>query len=134
MDPFAVIILGGTAGLIGALYLLGRFTSGTGAEQLDWKPTRTPEQEAQNDVDDLDQMLEAANRRRRARGKPELTEESLAAEVAQQRGEDVKRRDDYVADLEIEQMLKAKNKRRAARGQEPLTAGEYREQLMGGRR
>ena len=55
--------------------------TGSGAEQLDWKPTRSPQVEAQNEVDDIAQMLEAQNERRRRRGLPDRTEEEIAAEV-----------------------------------------------------
>jgi hypothetical protein len=83
VDPFALIMLGGVAGLVIALLLLGRFYPGSGAEQLDWRPTRSPEVDVQNEIDDLDQMREAVNRRRRARGEPELTEDDLHARVAE---------------------------------------------------
>jgi hypothetical protein len=83
VDPFALIMLGGVAGLLIALLLLGRFYPGSGAEQLDWRPTRSPEVEVQNEIDDLDQMREAVNRRRRARGEAELTEDDLHERVAE---------------------------------------------------
>jgi hypothetical protein len=79
VDPFALIMLGGVAALLIALLLLGRFYPGSCAEQLDWRPTRSAEVEVANDADDLVQMREAINRRRRARGEPELTEEDLAS-------------------------------------------------------
>lgn len=133
MDPFAVIMLGGTAGAVGALYLLGVFYPGDGRQQLKWQPTRTPEDEARNDIDDLEQMLAAANARRRKRGKPEHTEESLAHELAGETRAALKRSDDYVADHvadeEITQMLEAKNKRRSRKGLAELTPEEYRESL-----
>ena len=50
-------------------------------EQVDWRPTRTPELEAQLELEDLDQMLEAQNVRRRRSGRPELTEEQVMARV-----------------------------------------------------
>jgi hypothetical protein len=83
VDPFALIMLGGVAGLVIVLLLLGRFYPGSGAEQLDWRPTRSPEVEVQNEIDDVDQMREAVNRRRRARGEAELTEEDLRTRVAE---------------------------------------------------
>ncbi len=83
MDPFALIMLGGVAGLVIVLLLLGRFYPGSGAEQLDWRPTRSAEVEVQNEIDDLDQMREAVNRRRRARGETELTEDDLHERVAE---------------------------------------------------
>ncbi|HKE79389.1 MAG TPA: hypothetical protein VKB54_08780 [Solirubrobacteraceae bacterium] len=83
MDPFALIMLGGVAVLVVVLLLLGRFYPGSGAEQLDWRPTRSPELEIQNEIDDLDQMREAVNRRRRARGQAELTDEELEERLAE---------------------------------------------------
>lgn len=131
MDPFVVIMLGGTGGLILALLLLGRFYPGSGAEQVDWRPTRSAETEIQNEIDDLDQMLAATNARRRARGKPELTEASLAAEIAQETALAHKRRDDYVGDLELAQLLDAKNARRLRRGLPALSLEDYRRQIGG---
>jgi hypothetical protein len=57
------------------LVLLARAYPGSGADLLDWKPTRSHEVEAQLEVDDLQQMLEAQNEMRRRRGAPELTAE-----------------------------------------------------------
>jgi hypothetical protein len=81
MDEFAVFVLG--ALLVGGavLFGLGRWYPGSGAEQVDWRPTRSPELEAELEVDDLDQMLEAQNERRRATGRPEITEEDAQAWV-----------------------------------------------------
>ena len=79
MDPFAAIMLGGVAALVIALLLLGRFYPGSGADQLDWRPTRSADLEVANEIDDLDQMREAVNRKRRARGKPDLTDEDLTS-------------------------------------------------------
>ena len=70
-------------GLLVALLLLGRFAPGSGARELDWRPTRSVEVEIQNEIDDLDQMLEAANARRRLRGEPELTEAEIDERVAE---------------------------------------------------
>ena len=129
VDAFAVIILGGTGGGIAALYLLGRFYPGSGTDQINWRPTRSPEQEIQNEIDDLDQMLAATNARRRARGKPELTEESIQAELNASTGEATRRRDDYLADLEVVQMLEIKNKRRLKKGLPPITIEEFKASL-----
>ena len=54
------------------------------ADFLDWKPTRSPEVEAQNEVDDVRQMIEAQNALRRKRGAEEITE----ADVQRQALED----------------------------------------------
>ena len=83
MDPFALIMLGGVAALVLVLLALGRFYPGSGAEQLDWRPTRSAEVEVANEIDDLDQMREAINSRRRARGQAELTEDEIDERVAE---------------------------------------------------
>ena len=69
--------------MVGVLVLVGRFYPGSDAELLDWTPTRSPEVEAQNEIDDIRQMMEAQNEMRRRRGAPELTEEELREKVAE---------------------------------------------------
>jgi hypothetical protein len=69
--------------MIGVLVLVGHFYPGTSAELLDWKPTRSPEVEAQNEIDDVRQMVEAQNEMRRRRGAPEMTEAELREKVAE---------------------------------------------------
>jgi hypothetical protein len=82
-----VLYLLGTFGLIafmvGVLVLVGRFYPGSDAELIDWKPTRSPEVEAQNEIDDVRQMMEAQNEMRRRRGAPEMTEKELQEKVAE---------------------------------------------------
>lgn len=56
------------------LVLLSRSYPGSGADLLDWKPTRDFETEVQLEQDDIAQMLAAQNRYRRRRGAAELTE------------------------------------------------------------
>lgn len=67
--------------IVGVLFLVEHFYTGTNADLLDWKPTRSPEIEAQNEIDDVRQMLEAQNEMRRRRGAPERDEQALRAEV-----------------------------------------------------
>jgi len=67
--------------IVGVLFLMEHFYTGSNAELLDWKPTRSPEVEAQNEIDDVQQMLEAQNEMRRRRGAPERDERELRAEV-----------------------------------------------------
>ncbi len=139
MDPFAVIILGGLGGVVVACLLLGKFYPGDGRDVLDWQPTRSPEVEAQNEIDDIDQMLEAANRRRRRRGEAELTEAAMRERVATDTAKRhaaadayaVEQGADSAADEEIAQVLAVKNRRRKAKGQEPITAEEFRRDLEG---
>jgi hypothetical protein len=128
-DTFALIMTGLIGGLLLFLILLGVFYPGSGARQLDWKPTRSAEVEVQNEIDDLDQMLEAANERRRRRGEAELTEDTLHSQVREHQRDSLKRRDDYMADLEVAQMLDRINERRREKGQPEQTIEELRAEL-----
>ena len=82
-----MLYLLGTVGivifLVGVLLVVGHFYPGSSASLVDWYPTRSPEVEAQNEIDDVRQMMEAQNEMRRRRGAPELTEEELHAGVAE---------------------------------------------------
>jgi hypothetical protein len=64
---------------------IGKWHPTSGAEVLDWRPTRSPEVEAELELDDVDQMLEAQNERRRASGRPERTEEDVSMQVQEDR-------------------------------------------------
>ncbi len=128
-----MIMLGIVGGLVAGLLLLGLFHPRTGADTLDWRPTRSAELEIQNEIDDLDQMLEAANVRRRRRGEPELTEDAVRAGVGADLAASIKRREDRLADLEVVQMLDAKNARRRAKGLPEITVEEYRARIAGER-
>jgi hypothetical protein len=70
--------------IVGVLLVIGHFYPGSGADLVDWKPTRSPEVEAQNEIDDIRQMLEAQNEMRRRRGVAELDEATLRSEVEQE--------------------------------------------------
>jgi hypothetical protein len=83
MDEFGVFVLGMGAVVLAIFFAIGKWYPGSGAEQVDWRPTRSPELEAELELDDIDQMLEAQNARRRASGRPELTEEDVRAQVAE---------------------------------------------------
>ncbi|HYC80418.1 MAG TPA: hypothetical protein VEB65_01450 [Solirubrobacterales bacterium] len=78
---FVLGTLGIVALIVGALLLVGHFSQASATELLDWRPTRSPALEAQNEVDDVRQMLEAQNEMRRRRGAPEMTEADLDAAV-----------------------------------------------------
>lgn len=84
MDEFSLFVLGAGVVLLAIFLALGKWYPGSGAEQVDWRPTRSPELEAELELDDLDQMLEAQNARRRASGRPELTEEAVRAQLAEE--------------------------------------------------
>ncbi len=91
----------GTVGMVlvivGVLFLLEHFYTGNNAELLDWKPTRSPEVEVQNEIDDIQQMLEAQNEMRRRRGLPDRSEQELRDEVAAEELERLRRRRPFEA-------------------------------------
>jgi hypothetical protein len=72
---FMLITLGMIGLIVLVLVLLARAYPGSGADLVDWKPTRSHELEAQLEVDDVQQMIAAQNEYRRRRGAPDLTEE-----------------------------------------------------------
>jgi hypothetical protein len=81
--------------LIAVLLVVGHFNQRSNVELVDWKPTRSPEVEAQNEIDDVRQMVEAQNEMRRRRGAPELDEERLRAEVERDEIERLRRGDPF---------------------------------------
>jgi hypothetical protein len=96
VDEFSVFVVFALVVGGGILFALGRWYPGSGAEQVDWRPTRSPELEAELELDDVDQMLEAQNARRRATGRREITEEDVRAQVAEDERwrEELRRRPD----------------------------------------
>ena len=69
-------------GLLLLIFLaIGKWYPGSGAEVLDWQPTRSYEDEIRLELEDIDEMLEASNERRRRTGRPELTEDQVRGEV-----------------------------------------------------
>jgi hypothetical protein len=83
--------------LVGVLFVMEHFYTGNNAELLDWKPTRAPEVEVQNEIDDVQQMLEAQNEMRRRRGAAERSEQELRDEVAAEELERLRRRKGFEA-------------------------------------
>jgi hypothetical protein len=94
VDEFAAFVFFGALVVIGIFLAIGRWYPGSGAEQVDWRPTRSPEVEAELEIDDVDQMIEAQNARRRATGRGEITEADIRAQVAadQEWREELRRR------------------------------------------
>ena len=81
MDEFSIFVFGMLVVIVLIFLAIGKWYPGSGAEQVDWKPTRSPELEVELEIDDMDQMLEAQNERRRARGAPEITEADVEEQV-----------------------------------------------------
>jgi hypothetical protein len=65
---------------------------------VDWKPTRSPEVEAQNEIDDVRQMVDAQNEMRRRRGVPDLDEARLRQEVEEEEIDRLRRGDPFPND------------------------------------
>lgn len=88
MDAFLAIVLGSIALALGAFIVIGILnTPGGGSEQLGWKTTHEQDRtQAVREAEDLEQMLEAANARRRARGEDELTIDGLLEDEDVRRG------------------------------------------------
>ena len=82
MDEFTAFVFLGGLVVIAIFLAIGRWYPGSGAEQVDWRPTRSPEVEAELEIDDVDQMIEAQNAKRRASGRAEITEADIRAQVA----------------------------------------------------
>jgi hypothetical protein len=78
--------------IVGILLLIGHYYPGSSADLVDWQPTRSPEVEVQNEIDDVRQMLEAQNEMRRRRGAPEIDEAALRAEVEEEELDRLRRR------------------------------------------
>lgn len=72
-----VVGIGFFGGLVIALLLLARFTPGSGADLLDWHPNERADERQRVDHEDVERMLEAMNRRRRAAGRPELSVDEI---------------------------------------------------------
>ena len=95
MDGFALVVVGGLLFLFLVFLAIGKWYPGSGAEQLDWQPTRSVETEVELELDDIDQMLEAQNERRRRRGLADRTEDDVRADVAATEREIQSRAADY---------------------------------------
>ena len=70
---FALIAAAGIVALVLIFLAIGKWYPVSGAEVLDWRPTRSYEDEARLETEDIQQMIEAQNEMRRRRGKPDLT-------------------------------------------------------------
>jgi Asp-tRNA(Asn)/Glu-tRNA(Gln) amidotransferase C subunit len=85
VNAFTVVFGGLLAFFVVTVLLLGLFSKRSARDILDWKPTRSPEVEAQDELDDIAQMIEAQNELKRRRGAPEITAEEIEARVRDDR-------------------------------------------------
>ena len=80
MDVFTVVTGGLVVFFVLGSLLLGVFSKRSALDILDWKPTRSSELEAENEIDDVEQMIAAQNDIRRRLGKPERTLDEIQSE------------------------------------------------------
>jgi len=102
---FILLSLGMIGFIVLVLVLLARAYPGSGADLVDWRPTRSYEDEARLETEDIQQMIEAQNEMRRRRGKPELTRADasrMAREDEEIRARQRRSYDDRLTDLEDE--------------------------------
>lgn len=121
------------AGLALWVAMLGRANHNRGMEQFGLRSARqiTEDREAL-EAEDLAQMLEAHNARRRRRGEADLTAADLQATVARDFAEQRRRREAYLADRELDELLEATNARRRARGLPERTREEVQREFGAG--
>ena len=102
-----MVLIGLTLGLLVLLFLImvaltRAFERNRVADIIDWKPTRSPEVEAQNEVDDVRQMIEALNAYRRRRGAPEITEEDVERQAREDQAIRARGRGPFSEDGEVD--------------------------------
>jgi hypothetical protein len=79
---FLLIVLGFPVTILVLAVLAGLFHRAGCDDVLDWKPTRSPQREAELHLGEVDQMLAALNNYRRLRGAPECSLEEVALHTA----------------------------------------------------
>ena len=84
-DAFTVVFGGTLAFFVIVVLLLGVFSKRSARDYLDWKPTRSPDVELQNELDDVAQMIAAQNELKRRRGAPEISEQDIEERVREDR-------------------------------------------------
>ncbi len=102
---FILLTLGLVGFIVLVLVLLARAYPGSGADLVDWRPTRSYEDEARLEGQDIQQMIEAQNEMRRRRGERELTRADasrMAREDEAIRERQRRSHDERLADLEDE--------------------------------
>jgi hypothetical protein len=133
VDAFAIAVFGVLAALVVWVWLLGKHSAGSGRQQFGLRSAReiTEDREAL-EAEDLQQMLEAHNARRRRRGEPEVTVAELERRVMSDLADQRRRSEAYLADRELDQLLEATNARRRARGLPERTRDEVKREFGSG--
>jgi hypothetical protein len=80
---FMLVTLGMIGLIVGVLVLLARAYPGSGADLVDWRPTRSFEDEAMLEAQEVEQMMAAQNEYRRRRGEPDVTNDEVRGWVTE---------------------------------------------------
>lgn len=117
MDLLLIVALGALAALVLWVRMLGREGRGAGLESLGLRSARqiTEDREAL-EAEDLAQMLEAHNARRRRRGQAEVTVGELEERVAGDLRDLQRRSAAYRVGRDLDELLEVTNARRRVRG------------------
>jgi hypothetical protein len=130
VDPFAIVTFAVLAALVLWVWILGRANQGRSMEQFGMRSARQITEDRESlEAEDLAQMLEAHNARRRRRGESDVTVADLELTVMNDFAEQRRRRDAYLADRELDQLLEATNARRRARGLPERTRDEVKREF-----
>src|SRR5215208_1822060 len=78
---FELAVVGGLLAMFLIFYAIGKYSSSTPEQFLDWKPARSIETEVELEMQDVQQMIEAQNERRRRDGRPLIDEELYRNQV-----------------------------------------------------
>jgi hypothetical protein len=95
VDGFTLLVTGFLIAIVLVFLAIGRYHPKSGSEVLDWKPTRSHEEEVRLELEDVDQMIEAQNERRRSSGRGEISEDQVRAEVREHERRQRERADEY---------------------------------------
>ncbi len=87
VNAFQGVMIALFAGFLAMILALGKWSTRSVADYLDWKPTRSADVDVANDADDIEQMLAAQNALRRRRGLPDRTAEQVAGDVRRAQAE-----------------------------------------------
>ncbi len=133
VDSFALVLIAGLAILVLWVWILGRANQGRGMEPFGLRSARRiTEDREELEAEDLAQMLEAHNERRRRRGQADMTVADLERRVMEDFNEQRRRREAYLADRDLDELLEATNARRRARGLPERTREEVQREFGAG--
>ena len=133
MGALAILVLGGLAAAALWVWLVGRDAPAGGSAQLGLRSARDiTEDRAALEAEDLQQLLEASNARRRRRGERGRSVHDVESIVAEDMRARMQLRESVLADQDLDELLAATNARRVARGLQPRSAEQARRELGSG--